>query len=159
MSDAPDLWDDAGSFLYRHLPETGIDDFFTEERDTIRISREGTRWWVNQDGVIGEDPHDTLTSAKRAADAVIEAMEASQDADLIAEARLDPQKWRVSYSEGLAFLEIDGERSIVSDAGTIPTGEQSWIAFRGDDVVAEDLPDLSAARRALDVPTHEATKP
>lgn len=145
---AVDLWEDAGPFLYRNLPEEGIDAFFTEERDMITIERSMDKWWIGETGTMGQQPYGSLDEAKSAADARIADAERTLDGRMLAEAGLDPTRWRVRYDDGIAFDEIDGERWMQADTDA-HDGTHSWMAYRGDEIVADRLDSLPKAKAAL----------
>lgn len=144
-----DLWDDAGPFLYRHLPETCLSDFFTEERDMIQITRDLGKWWIGQTGVMGQSPYDDLDDAKRAADAEISEMETGQAARLLAEAGLDPSEWSIDLSDGITFEHQTDPISIIGDTGDIPPGRQSWSVIRADSEIACGCETVAAALIAI----------
>ena len=144
-----DLWDDAGPFLYRMLPETGLDAFFHEERETIRISAALGKWWLGQDGRMGQDSFDTIEAAKAAGDKEVAELEAALDGMLLKEAGLDASAWRVDYSDGIAFHEIAGDRWIVGDVRDGMADRQRWDARRGDDIVSEGHATVAAALAAF----------
>lgn len=151
-----DEWDDAGPFLYRILPETGLDAFFHEERDMIRISPDLGKWWLGEDGVMGQDAYDTLEKAKAAGDGQVAELEAGLEAMLIKEAGLDPDKWRIDLKDGISFHEIDGDRWIWGDTRDGMAGRQRWEAMRGDDMVSKGhatVADALAAFTAASAPT------
>lgn len=143
----PDLWDDAGPFVYRILPETCLDAFFSEEREMLMITQERDMFWLGETRVAGQTPYPTLADAKAAGDEQIEGMEARQDAALLAEAGLDPSEWRVTYKDGLTLERIDRTAAIVADTSA---QRQRWDAYAtGDDPVATDLASVAAALAAL----------
>jgi hypothetical protein len=131
-----DEWDDAGPFLYRILPETGLDAFFHEERDNIRISRSLGKWWLAEDGVMGQTPYDTLAQAKAAGDEQMAELEEGLNAMLLEEAGLDAEAWRVDVSHGISFYENGGDCWIYGDTRDGMADRQRWEAMRGDEMVS-----------------------
>lgn len=143
----PDLWDDAGPFVYRILPETCLDAFFSEEREMLMITQERGTFWLGETRVAGQSSYPTLAEAKAAGDEQIEKMEARQDAMLLAAAGMDPSEWRVTHKDGLTLERIDGKAAIVADTSA---QRQRWDAYAaGDDPVATDLASVAAALDAL----------
>jgi hypothetical protein len=144
-----DEWDDAGPFLYRILPETGLDAFFHEERDHSRISHSLGKWWLGEDRVMGQDAFDTLDEAKAAGDAQVAELEAGLDAMLLKEAGLDPAAWKVDYSDGISFIEIEGDRWIYGDTRDGMAIRQRWEAFLGDDLLSKGHATVAEALAAF----------
>ncbi len=144
----PDLWDNAGPFLYRIMPEGSLDAFFGEERDIIQITFSMGKWWLAETGEVGEDHYRTMKDAKAAGDKRIEEAEKAQDTVLLGKAGLDPAVWTVRYDGALTFVDQAGDRAIVADVDGRP-GEQRWDAFQGDDVVAEGVDEVATALAAF----------
>jgi len=145
-----DMWDDAGPFEYRFLPESSLDAFFTEERDMLTITPERGRFWLGETGVAGQAPYDTLAEAKAAGDEQIAGLEAEQDGKLLKEAGLDPADWRVTYRDGLRFERIDGTAGIIADD---QAPRQRWDAYGlGDDPVATGVKSVAEALAAIGSP-------
>lgn len=132
-----DDWDDAGPFLYRILPETGLDAFFNEKRDNIRISESLGKWWVGEDRVMGQDAYDTLREAKAAGDVQVAELENGLTAMLLNEAGLNADEWRVDLQDGISFYANDGDQWIYGDTREGMAGHQRWEAMRGDDLVSK----------------------
>lgn len=147
----PDLWENAGPFLFRLMPEDSLDAFFGEERDLIQITFSMGKWWLAETGEVGEDHYRTVKEAKDAGNRRIAEAEANQDALLLAKAGLDPTVWTVRYEGALTFVDKVGDRAIVADVHD-GAGEQRWDAFLGDDQVAEGVECIGDALRAF--PTH-----
>lgn len=146
MSDV-DMWDDTGAFEYRILPESGLDAFFTEERDMLMITHELGSHWLGETRVAGQTPYDTLAEAKAAGDEQIAELEAKQDAELLKEAGLDAAEWRISYRDGLRLERIDGTAGIVADENA---GRQRWDAYgQDDDPVATGVATVAEALAAI----------
>lgn len=143
-----DLWDNAGPFLYRIMPEDNLDAFFGEERDIIQITFSMGKWWLAETGEVGEDHYRTMKEAKAAGDRRVEEAEKGQDALLLAKAGLDPAVWTVRYEGALTFVDQAGDRAIVADPDR-RQGEQSWDAFQGDDLVAEGADNVATALAAF----------
>lgn len=146
-----DQWDDTGAFLYRNMPETCLDAFFHEERDTIRISRDLGKWWVAEDGVMGQSPYDTLQQAKEAGDTIVEEAEAALDAKLFEEAGLSPEEWCLVHGDGIRFEQIDGDRWIDGDTRGGMADRQSWDAMKGDDLLSSGHASVKDALAAYDM--------
>jgi hypothetical protein len=142
-----DLWDDAGPFLYRHMPEGSLSAFFTEERDMIQITRESDGWWLSETGTQGASRYDTLEAAKAAGDEAIAEAEAALDGRLLAEAGLDPESWTVRYDDGIQFESRVGGLWIAADADGM-SSRQSWSLHDGDDAVLEGCPSIALAVEA-----------
>lgn len=146
--DDMDLWDDAGPFLYRNMPESGIDAFFTEERDMLQITRESDGYWLNDSGRQGADRYDTVAEAKTSGDERITAAENVLDARLLAEAGLPAESWKVSYQDGLRFERQEGGLCIVANGHNTDT-RQSWDLIAGDETLLADAPDIAAVLAAM----------
>ena len=147
-----DEWDDAGPFLYRILPETGLNAFFHEERDNIRISRSLGKWWLGEDGVMGQTPYDTLEEAKAAGDEQVNELEEGLNAMLLEEAGLDAEAWRVDLSHGISFYENGGDRWIYGDTRDGMADRQRWEAMRGCEMVSKGHETVAAALAAFTIP-------
>jgi len=143
-----DLWDDAGPFLYRHMPESGIAAFFTEERDMLQINEESDGYWLSNSGSQGADRYDTLAEAKASGDEQIAAAENTLDARLLAEAGLPAESWKVSYQDGLCFERQEGGLCIVANGHDTDT-RQSWDLIAGDETLLSDAPDIAAVLAAM----------
>ena len=142
-----DQWEDAGPFLYRNLPEARLSDFFSEEREMLRIERDAGGWWLNDSRSPGAARHADLDQAKADGDATILKAEARMEADILAEAGLQATEWTVSYRDGLRFDRIGGSLGIVADDAQSP----SWSVYDGDDVVIEGAATISMAVAAASV--------
>jgi len=143
-----DLWDNAGPFLYRHMPENGLAAFFTEERDMLQINEDGDGYWLSDSGRQGAHRHDTLADAKASGDEQIAAAESTLDARLLAEAGLPAESWTVSYQDGLRFEQKDGALWIVANDGTAGT-RQSWDLLSGDKTVVAGARDIATVVAAM----------
>lgn len=144
----PDLWEDAGAFHYRLLPENSLDAFFTEERDMLTITSDHGKWWIGETGVQGQSDYATLEEAKAAGDEQIANLEAAQDGILLQEAGLNSSAWKVVYRDGLRFERVDGTAAIIAQDQQL---RQRWDAYGiADEPVAMDLNSVGAALLALD---------
>lgn len=143
-----DLWDDAGPFLYRHMPENCLASFFTEERDMIQITPEGDGYWLSESRTQGADRYDTVEEAKKVGDALISSAEDALDAILLAEAGLSPESWTISYEAGLRFTQTDGPLWVTAN-DDVAAGRQSWDLGSGDNVLICDANDIASALAAL----------
>lgn len=138
-----DMWDDAGPFVYRNLPESCLSAFFTEERDLLQISKEKDGYWLQDARRPGSSRYDTLSEAKAAGDEEIAEAQCRQDARLLTEAALDKTQWTVSYEDGLRFENASNGLSIVAEIDGVSTS-QSWYLFHGDEAIVSDARDVSA---------------
>jgi hypothetical protein len=146
--DTMDLWDDAGPFLYRHMPESGLAAFFTEERDMLQINQESDGYWLSDSANQGADRYDTLAEAKASGDEQIATAQAGLDARLLAEAGLPAESWTVSYQDGLRFEQKDGPLWITANE-RIESTRQSWDLLSGDVTLLADAPDIAAVVAAM----------
>jgi len=143
-----DLWDDAGAFLYRHMPESGLAAFFSEERDMLQISRESDGYWLSDSAAQGAGRYDSLEEAKAAGDEQIAEAERNLDARLLAEAGLPSEEWTVSYEDGLRFEQKDGPLWIAANADGMGT-RQSWDLMSKDDVLVSEAGDIATIVAAM----------
>lgn len=143
-----DMWDDAGPFLYRHMPESGIAAFFTEERDMLQINKESDGYWLSDSRSQGADRYDTLAEAKASGDEQIAAAENTLNARLLAEAGLPAESWTVSYQDGLRFEQKEGQLWIVANE-CIARTRQSWDLLSGDETLVTDARDIETVVAAM----------
>lgn len=148
--DGLDLWDDAGPFLYRHMPEAGLAAFFSEERDMLQINRETDGYWLSDSSAQGADRYDSLDAAKAAGDEQISQAEAGLDAKLLSEAGLSPDAWTVSYEDGLRFEQKAGPLWITANTEGM-SARQSWDLMSGDDVIVSNARDIATIVAAMPV--------
>jgi len=146
--DTVDLWDDAGPFLYRHMPEGGLAAFFSEERDMLQINRESDGYWLSNSAAQGASRYDSVQEAKVAGDVQIAEAEAGLDARLLAEAGLSADDWTVSYEDGPRFEQNDGPLWIIANADGM-RARQSWDLMSGDDLLLSDARDMATVVAAM----------
>lgn len=156
--DTVDLWDDTGAFEYRHLPESRIGDFFTEERDMLQITHERDGFWLTSSRESGATRYGALDEAKATGDEEIRQAEAARDGLLLREAGLDAATWKVTYEYGLCFEQKDGPLWIWGNADGMST-KLAWDLNEGDDSIVlkgSDLATVVAAARTREArPTTE----
>jgi len=129
--DGPDLWDSASTerdgFWFRHMPETTVDELFSEEHDIVKIVRERDGFWMSEQGRVGESRYATLAAAKSAGDRICREAYDAQPAMMIENSGLDQKDWTFEYEQGtIRFVRSDGASVEAVADGSDDT--QAWHA-------------------------------
>jgi hypothetical protein len=143
-----DLWDDAGTFWYRHLPPSTVASLFSGECDLLTV-REEDGFWLSRTGEMGSSPFATLEEAKRAGDAVIDGAWCCMGGRISRDAGLSPSVWSFSYGEAPSFTFLDdASLTVVANPDTGDASGQ-WAAWNGDAVVGDYAEPAQAAEALI----------
>jgi hypothetical protein len=145
----PDLWEqlDATSF-YRPLSAKTVDQYFSEEVDDAFISSGHGKWWLKVDGVVGEEPYDTLEAAKAAGDAIVDKSDNEMTDTMLTNLDLSAEEWKLEIVQGLPIIT-----SLNNDDFTLTAGEASprWSLLHGNDFIIETDDFNAAISKAKDI--------
>jgi hypothetical protein len=133
--DGPDLWDSASTendgFWFRQMPETTVDELFSEEHDLVRIVREHDGFWLGEEGRMGEGRYTTLAAAKSAGDRICREAYDAQPAMMVENAGLRAEDWTFSFEQGtIRFTRSDG--ACVETSADGMDERQAWYACLSD---------------------------
>jgi hypothetical protein len=131
----PDFWEqlDTTSY-YRPMSPKTVDQYFSGEVDHVFITRDHGKWWVKIDGVVGEDPYESLGAAKAAGDAVVDQSDNEMTDVMMNNLALAADEWKMEFVHGLPVIT-----SLANEEVSITAGETSprWSLLRNDDIVVE----------------------
>lgn len=145
----PDFWEqlDATSY-YRPLSPKTVDQYFSGEVDDAFISRDHGKWWLKIDGVVGEEPYETLEAAKAAGDAIVNKSDNEMTDVMLANLDLSADEWKLEIVQGLPAIT-----SLTNDDFLLTAGETSprWSLLHGNDFIIETDDFNAAISRAKDL--------
>jgi hypothetical protein len=135
----PDLWDDAGPFWYREFPADSIEAFVSgEERDLMKIEKDGGSFWLSDTGHSGAGEYATLEAAKRAGDEIIDELNEKQHLTLTEDAGLDPAEWTFRHQDDHVWFESTTD-AVEPPTSIVREGRNKWVVQVADVNVGDEF--------------------
>jgi hypothetical protein len=108
------MWEDAGGFYYRFLPEQCLEDFFREDREILTVELSQHHWWLNDPRKAGSEKFLTKEQAFERGNEICEDLERTVLEKIAADKGIVLKEWDLRVEEGLVFTnKFSGEEKVI----------------------------------------------